>query len=889
MKRMVFLMMVLLVAVTVKANVVTGPPITGFLIADGSRDVVLTTSSSSFTADMSSYAEWVGNVYALGGYYGTQGIGDVRHEDGTGGFYGTFAGPYAMVGSEANSRMGYFVYKFVVGESGTVTGTGGTITMDVWFNGNPATQGAKMWVGVCNSLVIDGTNYYIGNGASFNRVNMLDKFEESVFGNYTGTITLDIPAGVTKFYIAMEDFGSSGRLAMTSLDVNAVLVAGTPDPNEPLDSYLVAPPWNGVTTGNDSKDIVLSVGDSSWSAGLQSYSAFISDVHSIFGIYGGVQGIADVQYETGEAPLFLGGNIDTDRYVMVGSKAAGNGGWIVYKFVTANGYKTSGGTISADVYFNGIPSTQGQTLWVGVGTPMFVGSHNYSIYNEDDFTKVRMSELFSGDSGNYRDTLSLSVPAGVTEFYVAVANGGSFGRLAFMSLDVDAVLTEDYSTCFSYSDSDFDLDCDVDWADLEEFVQNWMSCRGSESGCGEEWRDVPITIWGRAHDPNMIAYEWSQSQRNETGISGSVVMSTFVGDSNTDILQYEPVISPAVNAGKSIGMEHFMFKMNFGYASANSNFSATTWLDDTEWAQAIRSIECMTQLAYDTGVKALIFDIEPYDIGANYIFTRTEQTELDAAYQRGVEVGNAIKSIDPSITIMLIPEHGAASYWASGNASGWLALNRFRNGLMEAQLTGGVLVGLEGTYGWGSVDVDDVSVRVNGSLVEFTDPAAYRSALISYIQSVAADSRGTTDADKLSYWDNYCGVAPGFWVLSQGTDHIVKREAWYSAALFDTQLTAFKDAGAKWIWGYGNGYPFRQFGTNEVSAAGYQVGGTVETNPDYAISYYYQYSVNLNIDDYIEVFRKHGNFNSADMNNDGYVNLEDFAMLALDWMDYTGH
>jgi len=221
-------------------GLITSAPQPGFNTTDASKDNELSVGSPSFAADLSTYANFLSEVHTLAGFdNGGLGAGSAdlqfQEYDGTPGFFSNIDSAYAMVGRGANGDIASFAYKFTIA-SGFQT-TGGTITADVYFNGNPVTQGEKEWVGVTDTLVVedDGGNasppappvFFKG---TWDLVDMKTLFVTNAAGNYNGTVNLSIPAGLTEFYVGVVDEGTSGRLAMKNLTVNAS-IAAIPEPS----------------------------------------------------------------------------------------------------------------------------------------------------------------------------------------------------------------------------------------------------------------------------------------------------------------------------------------------------------------------------------------------------------------------------------------------------------------------------------------------------------------------------------------------------------------------------------------------------------------------------------------------------------------------------------
>jgi hypothetical protein len=710
---------------------------------------------------------------------------------------------------------------------------------------------------------------------------MLDLFGDNGYATYHGTATLNIPQGLTEFYVLLADAGSSGYMGYTSLDVDAELRFGTGS-----GPTMVSPPVDIFMTEDNETGIEISSGVPAFDIDMSSWGALMSSVYAITGYYGGV-GQADVQYETGSGPLFYG-NINSDQYVMVGRGANGNTAAVVFKFVTQSGYKTAaGGTINADVYFNGTPSSQGGNMWLGINDSFQTGGGFQNISNVNDFTKSTAAAIFNSSTyGNHEGSTSLAIPEGLREFYVVLADAGSSGRFALKSLSVDAQLTGDPNNCYVDMPGDINNDCNVNTDDLEALASSWLDSPGPWAVDGSDWSTIPLTLWGLwGSDLEVLTYLWSDQSVNELAFSGSVLLHPAFGDPNAITAEYETAVIDAVAAGNALGMNNFMMRLRMG--TATSGWSTTSWTDTTEWANAMTTVQQTAQLAADAGIGTLMIDVENYTSGT-YLFETSDAGEIAAAYNRGLEIGNALKATNPDMRIILMPEFFAGVFWGGGSSGIMDSANSFRNGLMKAGLGGGVLVATEGTYGngAGNTNVNEIDVRYNGAYTAYSDPEQAKTAFIDYINTVAAQCRAETDSDNLDYWDNYCGIAAGSWVLGTDGTYSGKRSAWFTPELFEAQLQAFQDAGVKQIWTYGPNMPYIQFGTAEVTSLGYPTGnsGGSYTNPaETAMRYYLQYTMHPAIDEYVNVLQQYGNYSTKDINTDSEVSLEDLALMAQDW------
>lgn len=230
-------------ACSVQAGVVTGSPVPTFMTTDNSRDIVLSTGSPVFTANLSTYASFSAQTHSILGAMSSPypGWADVEHQDASSadGIHGDIALPYAMVGRGANGNYGHFIWKFVL-PAGYETGPGAKIDASVYFRHDPndGTQGSNALLGILDTLSV----YSDFSGPS-NYPPTVKKTAQDVFGGvgyhgydtYTGAMSLDIPAGKTEFYVNFSDQASSARWALTAFSVT-----GNPVPvPEPLGASAI--------------------------------------------------------------------------------------------------------------------------------------------------------------------------------------------------------------------------------------------------------------------------------------------------------------------------------------------------------------------------------------------------------------------------------------------------------------------------------------------------------------------------------------------------------------------------------------------------------------------------------------------------------------------------
>ncbi|MHB0947046.1 MAG: hypothetical protein ACYC3B_07730 [Sedimentisphaerales bacterium] len=217
-KMMLVVAALLLVAVSVQATVnpIAKSDATGTVIT-------LSTGAPSWSADLTTYANFIGDVYAIGGYSGGSANGNVAYEDGADiGNWG-MSGPFIKVGpSTGGSYKGWVLYRFAL-PAGQTTAAGGTITANAIRVNNY--DASVTWMGVLGAEIAGASTIDLGGGAdeaAFTKTN----FPKPAYtwGSY-GTLSLDIPTGVSMFYVAFfEEWGSNEKIGYQGLDVNANII-----------------------------------------------------------------------------------------------------------------------------------------------------------------------------------------------------------------------------------------------------------------------------------------------------------------------------------------------------------------------------------------------------------------------------------------------------------------------------------------------------------------------------------------------------------------------------------------------------------------------------------------------------------------------------------------
>lgn len=220
-KRMMYVIAALLL-VAVSAQATVSPVAKGVYNSAG---ITLSTGSSSWSADLTTYANFIGDVYQIGGYFsGDPSSANVEYQDNPTEIYNYgLSGPFVKVGpNTGGSYKGWVLYKFVL-PSGQVTAAGGTITANALRVNNM--DASITWMGV-NGSEITGTNTVDLGSTTDEAAFVKTNFPKpaSGWGSY-GTLSLDIPQGVSQFYVAfLEDWGSNEKICYQGLDVNAVII-----------------------------------------------------------------------------------------------------------------------------------------------------------------------------------------------------------------------------------------------------------------------------------------------------------------------------------------------------------------------------------------------------------------------------------------------------------------------------------------------------------------------------------------------------------------------------------------------------------------------------------------------------------------------------------------
>lgn len=227
---MLLITAVVLVLVTSAWGEQIDPPIaTGFRNIPGVQLV----QDETWVADLSTYANWTAELHCITGWY----TADIMYsnEPQVQGWPFPDDSGFFILSRSADAKDGSVIYKFVA-PSGLVTAAGGTVsTLGVMFTGYPnkPTFTTNLWFGINDEFQLSaGEPAYAGiaNAAAFTKVRFGsedadDPDDPDEWGTYFKDMTLDIPVGVSEFYVAVsEDYYSSGRLGVGNLTVDAQFI-----------------------------------------------------------------------------------------------------------------------------------------------------------------------------------------------------------------------------------------------------------------------------------------------------------------------------------------------------------------------------------------------------------------------------------------------------------------------------------------------------------------------------------------------------------------------------------------------------------------------------------------------------------------------------------------
>jgi hypothetical protein len=824
------------------------------------NQINLTTDSPTWTADLSSYANWLSQVYCIMGYdywLGGDGHADIMYSSIDNDLFGNINTPadpnapvpvpYVICGSAADGSTGYFVYKFTL-PSGYITAAGSTIDANIIFRGDRTSYVSSTYLGVSPLFTPYTTSTFqeIANAGDFVKATMTGG-TSGEWDSYVQHTVLAIPAGMNVFYIAVvKDWGGQNRFGFTRLVVNVAMTTGTPTiPDVPQFSQFVPGLYPNATTP---KQILLSKAKPAWDANLATAPAFANDVYAIMGYQNGSHQYSDLIYRKADNGWF---NVTHQPYISCDqSLGTNNIGSFVYKFVLPDGMVTgTGGTINAGCFLRGTPSTLN---WIGVSTNYYPGSSSYTeIGDKGDFTKAYVT---GNTWGVYEQNLTLSIPAGVTSFYVALmSDWSSSNYFGMYSMHVSAVLKDGV---------------------------------------------LPVLMYYMP-DNRLLKYELDRMATNDIGMSGAVLGGWNIGDDpnatggvNVAKQSYKDIVTAA--QGKTPAINNFAIKTYIGYAT--STWPANTWVrgsgSSDPWNKAIANFTALAQTANYAGVAHIIIDGERYTnldtvtFSGSYILNMSDSTNLSLAYQRGIEVAQAISAAAPGVDLILMPEYGSGYIGSVGSYMGW---QKFRSGLLHGTSTLKVYVGVEGTY-TALTGVNDKDIQLDGVSGSFTDTAAYKIAVTNYLNTINSNVRSSTDyaAD----WDSRGGIVPGYWVLGTSGDRNGKRSAWYTPAMFAAQLEAYKALNVPLIFEWAPIFAWKQWYGNEVAAAGmYPYDGN--PNPDNNNNWMAELACHPYLSAYKAVLRARGtpspmySFPQAgDVSGDSYVNFNDIKGMATQWLNH---
>lgn len=568
-----------------------------------------------------------------------------------------------------------------------------------------------------------------------------------------------------------------------------------------------------------------------WDADFSTKTAWEGEIHYVAGYTLPYQG--DVEYG------WAGG-------FGVGVEQSWTYGYVVYKFRCPNGYQTdTGGTVygkfTSDVY-----------------DPCTAEYLNFGIHDTFDPAAGYGNWTRVHPTANSCD-LSLDVPVGVSEFYIVVYEHGS----------------------------------------NDAFGVNYDSGNPSTTGLHASVPMVELfdplgTAVILDSDPNqmlkMFAWDLQEHLNNEVGLSGVILDSMNLGDPAGSPAEFLADAAYLTNQAQRVGALTFALKISL---DATPEFSATTWQDNgDDWTNAMDHIDRVGQWLAQTGASVVIIDVSNPGV-TGHMIEKTSSAEQAAAYNRGAAIATTLRSYISTVKIILTPELGAEAYWGGANSvytPATSVYHQFRNGLMSVTPNIRVYVGTEGTLGnSGAINDAAISLRENGSPVDYTDAATYQTALESYLTTVAAQMRATSTST--ATWDNYGGLAPAFSVLGTEFSTLGRQSAYYTPELFAAQLEGFDAAGAELIWEKSDITAWNQWMSNQVTDAGLEAYDPCNiTVPDYPANWLAVQPVHPYIEAYRQVLRERGTPADpivydvlGDINGDADVNLGDLGVMSEEW------
>ena len=196
------------------ASTLVNPLNATFTTTDDSMNIPLSISARSWTLNASTADTANMNIHSLVGYTDTAGQAAV----------GWWVGGNLRVGSTSDSRDGAFAWKFQLLDGQTTTG--GTISANISFYGTPSSQSAGTFLGVGQTFV-PTSGLLNFNQADFTKVGLAST--SNTYDGYTETWSVNVPTGISTFYVAFAKMGSSGATTvLNSLQAN---ITAIPEPS----------------------------------------------------------------------------------------------------------------------------------------------------------------------------------------------------------------------------------------------------------------------------------------------------------------------------------------------------------------------------------------------------------------------------------------------------------------------------------------------------------------------------------------------------------------------------------------------------------------------------------------------------------------------------------
>jgi hypothetical protein len=470
------------------------------------------------------------------------------------------------------------------------------------------------------------------------------------------------------------------KRASTYLAVLSAVSAVNLRPAQPARAGVITgSPVNTFITTDTSKDITLTSGSPTFTANLTTYNTFLSNVWGMFGYAQSTVGLADFQHQEGPTDVVFG-DVPVP-YAMVGRMADGSLGTFAYKFQLPAGSTTgAGASINASIYFRGTPAFDGSNEYLAVHDTIDVATNLTEVNNANDFTKRTIDDIFGANPnfGSYFDSnVTLSVPAGLNQFYVLISDAGSNGRLAISNFTVNGAV-------IGGGDPTWAVNASGDWNVGSNWSAGVPNSVGAKAILGSiislpktVYTDTAVTLGSLKFDnasSYQIAGQGNLTLEVSTGVGSiSVVQGnhkinlplTFASDTNVTVAGGATLTigNPAtINAGKTV--------------TASGNMLI----------QAPLSVQTGGSLVLAPGMAVGLFGAPALNGSAKIDVTSgsavvdyhglssplaTIQAQISAGYASGAWTGNGITSSDAASVAATPGSHRTAVGYADNAVAGY--------------------------------------------------------------------------------------------------------------------------------------------------------------------------------------------------------------------------